>query len=184
MRFLHLSGEPHADRDALARIFGVTSRTITTWSTEASFPEAVRDPDDRRKRFYSIPAAIRWVRARDRAALVGDGPEGAIPPIARSKALQEALKARLLKMQHDSEAGLLVSINGVKVELAHMIVTVKTRLLGVPTKAKARIPHLTRDDVSEIEELIREALEELTRAAGREVGRDGTVPDSEPADGA
>lgn len=84
-----------------------------------------------------------------------------VPTITQSKAVAEAYKARLLKLEYDEKAGRLLPADTVKIEIASMIATVRTRLLGVPTKAKQRIPHLTRDDVNEIEDLIREALEEL-----------------------
>jgi phage terminase Nu1 subunit (DNA packaging protein) len=43
-----------------------------------------------------------------------------------------------------------------------MVTAAKTRLLGVPSKAKARIPTLTVRDIEALEDLIAEALEELS----------------------
>jgi phage terminase Nu1 subunit (DNA packaging protein) len=40
----------------------------------------------------------------------------------------------------------------------------RTKILGVPSRAKQQIPHLTPDEIELIRDLLREALEEL--AAG------------------
>lgn len=40
-------------------------------------------------------------------------------------------------------------------------VVVRTKLLGVPSRLRQRCPHLSRDDTNAVDDLIREALEEL-----------------------
>jgi len=45
------------------------------------------------------------------------------------------------------------------------VAIVKTALLGVPSKAKERIPHLTLDEIEVITVLIRDALEEVSNDA-------------------
>jgi phage terminase Nu1 subunit (DNA packaging protein) len=44
----------------------------------------------------------------------------------------------------------------------------RTKLLGVPTRLRQRIPHLTLEEIAIAEELIRESLEEL--AGGEDDG--------------
>jgi phage terminase Nu1 subunit (DNA packaging protein) len=41
----------------------------------------------------------------------------------------------------------------------------KTRLLAVPSKAKARVPTLTPADIVALDDLIREALEDIANGA-------------------
>lgn len=88
-----------------------------------------------------------------------------LPSITESKAITEAYKARLAKLEYEERSGRLVDAEKVKAGYVAMITTAKTRLLGVPSKAKGRIPHLTVADVEVLEDLIAEALEEL--ALGR-----------------
>ena len=46
--------------------------------------------------------------------------------------------------------------------MARVVAISRMKLLGVPSRARSRLPHLTLDDVAVIEELQREALEELS----------------------
>lgn len=164
MAFLHLSGELHTTRDGLARLFGVTPRTISNWSSEPTFPQAVADPNDRRRRFYPVAAVVQWVRERDRQSLMADATgdaEGGPLRLEVERALLAREQRRKLEVERRKLEGELVEVAEVRQWVASMIATARTRLLGVPSKAKQRIPHLERTDVFEFEELIREALEGL-----------------------
>ena len=45
--------------------------------------------------------------------------------------------------------------------LVDQVVTCRTRLLGIPSKAKQQLPHLSLSDLEVLEALVREALEGL-----------------------
>jgi len=49
-----------------------------------------------------------------------------------------------------------------------IITSARTRLLAVPSRAKIQMPGLTAEQIEVIEELIREALEELSNDGGRQ----------------
>ena len=92
-----------------------------------------------------------------------DGPP---PDYAESRARSEFEKANLLELERKTKEGLLLPREDVERAQAIAVNISKTRLLGVPSTAKQRIPHLTLDEVEILTGLIREALEEL---AGWEV---------------
>lgn len=86
---------------------------------------------------------------------------GNLPSITESKAITEAYKARTAKIEYEQLVGKLVLADQVKVKFVGMVTTAKTKLMGVPSKAKARIPTLTIHDIEVLEDLIAEALEEV-----------------------
>ncbi len=49
---------------------------------------------------------------------------------------------------------------------AEVITISRTKVLGIPSKAKQRIPDLTQDQVVVLEDIVREALEELAEEHG------------------
>lgn len=84
-----------------------------------------------------------------------------LPSITESKAITEAYKARMAKLEYEEKAGKLVNADQVKVKFVSMVTAAKTKLMGVPSKAKSRIPTLTVRDIEVLEDLIAEALEEV-----------------------
>lgn len=86
---------------------------------------------------------------------------GRIPSIAQSNAIKAAYQARLAKLEYEERSGKLVSSDAVKVKVVNMVKAAQTKLRGVPTKAKTRIPTLTVSDIEILEDLIDEALQEL-----------------------
>lgn len=85
-----------------------------------------------------------------------------IPSQAESNAVAAVYKARMAKLEYEERVGKLVNAEKVKAGVIAMITTSKTRILGVPSKAKARIPTLTVSDIELLEEMLAEAMEELS----------------------
>ena len=84
-----------------------------------------------------------------------------IPDYEESKARTEHLKAELLELERKQKEQDLVPMSEVKISWENVITTARTKLLGVPSKAKQRIPDLDTNAMSHLEDIIREALEEL-----------------------
>lgn len=84
-----------------------------------------------------------------------------LPSITESKAITEAFKARMAKLEYEEKIGRLVNAEQVKVRYINLVTAARNRLLGVPSKAKAKIPHLTVRDIEVLEDLIAKALEEV-----------------------
>jgi hypothetical protein len=88
------------------------------------------------------------------------------PNYMTSKALRESYLARRAKLDYLERAGELVEAKKIQIEWQKIVTRAKTKLLAVPSKVRARIPHMTAGDMATVEEEIREALEELAGEAG------------------
>jgi hypothetical protein len=97
------------------------------------------------------------------AQLPGDAPED-LPDYTISRARSEYEKANLLELDRKTKEGLLLRREDVELAWGGAVNITRTRLLGVPSTAKQRIPHLEVEEVELLTTLIREALDEL--AAG------------------
>jgi len=87
-----------------------------------------------------------------------------LPAYNDSRARSEYEKANLLELQRKTQEGLLLRREDVELAWGGAVNITRTRLLGVPSTAKQRIPHLEIEEVELLTTLIREALNEL--AAG------------------
>lgn len=85
----------------------------------------------------------------------------AIPDYDDSRARTEHLKAELLELDRQQKLGRLVPVEEVEKRWVEIIVQARTKLLGLPTKAKQRIPDLDVDAIGTLDEIVRETLEEL-----------------------
>ena len=84
-----------------------------------------------------------------------------IPEYEESRARTEHLKAELLELERKAKEKDLVPMSEVQTTWENIVATARTKLLGVPTKAKQRIPDLDTNAMSHLDDIIREALEEL-----------------------
>lgn len=87
-----------------------------------------------------------------------------LPAYNDSRARSEYEKANLLELDRKTKEGLLLRREDVELAWGGAVNITRTRLLGVPSTAKQRIPHLEIEEVELLTTLIREALDEL--AAG------------------
>ena len=94
-----------------------------------------------------------------------DRPED-LPEYTISRARSEYEKANLLELQRKTQERELLRRDDVTQAWNQAVNLTRTKLLGVPSTVKARIPHLEVEEIEVITGLIREALEEL---AGGEV---------------
>jgi phage terminase Nu1 subunit (DNA packaging protein) len=128
-------------------------------------PNQVRD-----KAVLTAGAKRGWVQRRgaegpddepddDAPAAAGAGGKG--PSINDYKRITEAYKARMARLDYEERAGKLVNADQVKIGFVNMVTAARNKLLGVPSKAKAKIPHLTVRDIEILEDLIAKALEEV-----------------------
>ena len=116
------------------------------------------------KRERPAPAAdVAEQPPRKPAQLPADAPEN-LPDYTISRARSEYEKANLLELQRKMQEGLLLRREDVEQAWSQAVNITRTRLLGVPSTAKQRIPHLEIEEVELLTMLIREALDEL--AAG------------------
>ena len=86
------------------------------------------------------------------------------PEYGESKARTEHLKAELLELERQEKEKSLVPVEEVNNTWQKFISCISNNLLGVPSKAQQRLPDLDNSAVSCIDDIIREALEELSVA--------------------
>jgi hypothetical protein len=109
------------------------------------------------------PAAPRPPKRQPAAS--APPPEPAeLPDYNISRARSEYEKANLLELDRKTKEGHLLRREDVEQAWGQAVNITRTRLLGVASTARQRIPHLETEEVELITTLIREALEEL--AAG------------------
>lgn len=92
----------------------------------------------------------------------GAQPGEAPMSLSDAAAHEKYWKARDAELKFKRAAGEVVAVADIEARLASMFTTCRTKLLGVPSKIKAALPHLTRQDIAVIDALQREALEDLS----------------------
>ena len=84
-----------------------------------------------------------------------------IPPYKVSRARREAAEASLAELELQEKRRELLPARDVETRLVNVFAGCKTKLLGVPARARQRDPSLSAEQVAMLEGLIREALEDL-----------------------
>ena len=87
--------------------------------------------------------------------------EADLPPFAVSHARLEAAKAMKAELEVAEMSGQLVRVDVVRDRYIDAVGAAKNKLLRVPRRAKQRLPHLSASDVRTLDDLVREALEDL-----------------------
>lgn len=91
-----------------------------------------------------------------------DAPEG--ETVASATERLKSAQADLAEIKRDTEMGELVLASTVEHRLRDVFLSCRTRLLAIPSRARQALPHLTNADVVLIEDLVREACEDLAEA--------------------
>ena len=86
------------------------------------------------------------------------------PEYGESKARTEHLKAELLELERKEKEKSLVAVDEVNIAWQKIITNTRNKMLGVASKAQQRLPDLDTNAVSCIDDIVREALEELSTA--------------------
>lgn len=84
-----------------------------------------------------------------------------VPDYNESRARREAALADMAEIEVAERRGDLVPVDEARAEVLERYTLVRTRLLGVPSRVAQRLPHLAAEVVPVLDELLREALEEL-----------------------
>jgi len=86
----------------------------------------------------------------------------AVPEYNESRARTEHLKAELLELERQQKEGLLVPAAEIETKWVEIITLARTKILGISTKAKQRIPDLDVSAIGILDEIVRETLEDLS----------------------
>ncbi len=110
-------------------------------------------------------AAAQWESIGPAMSADG-GDANAIYLAARAR--RESALADMAEIERDEMRGDLVQADDARADVIASFTLVKTRLLGVPARVAQRLPHAATEVVPVIDELIREALEELALDDGND----------------
>jgi phage terminase Nu1 subunit (DNA packaging protein) len=161
-------GEPLSIRAAAAEL-GLKSHTTLQRLKERGLLDAYLADGKITLHPAGEPHLREWVKANTQVhakpAIRAGGSKGKTAPYEESRARAEALRADLLEVELGVKQGELIPRAAAVETMARVVAITRTRLLGVPSTVKQRIPHLEIEEVELLTLLIREALEEL--AAGR-----------------
>ena len=172
-----------------ARILGITPQAIGQAVTKGRL-KIVLDEKGRKRidtstlaEDYRKTTQTRKTTAHKRAsqviqeqpvAKVADRPPGPrmtktseyIPDYDESRARTEHLKAELLELDRKQKEGLLVPAADVEAKWVEIVTMARNKIMGLPSKAKQRIPDLDSGAMACLEDIVRETLEDLAREAG------------------
>jgi hypothetical protein len=127
----------------------------------------INDPSYKKPRIDPIMAAKEWERNTEHSKRHIGNDVRPIPYQSDKRSspspreVIDSYKARLLKVEYDKKMGILIDASRVKEEWFKVVTETKTKILSLPSKAKASMPNLTADDILILERLCREALEDL-----------------------
>ena len=128
----------------------------------------VINSDTLEKEWYSKSAFKRVRTTKDNNVVVHRSrlskTDESIPEYEESKARTEHLKAELLELDRKVKENELVAMEEVENKWCNIITNARNKLLGIPAKAKQRIPDLDTNAVACLDDIVREALEELSAA--------------------
>lgn len=81
--------------------------------------------------------------------------------VAKSRAKKEKYEAELAKIKVEKERGKLIDAKATEEKWIQIASITRTKVLGLPSKARQRMPELTDLQYSILEMIVRETLEEL-----------------------
>jgi phage terminase Nu1 subunit (DNA packaging protein) len=85
----------------------------------------------------------------------------------KERARLAAAQADLAEIKAAKQRGSLLDADAVEAEWSGVLRTVRAGMLAVPSRCAARLPHLTQQDIAEIDAEVRELLKELGEGEGR-----------------
>jgi phage terminase Nu1 subunit (DNA packaging protein) len=131
---------------------------VAPFQSEAKQPTAKREQQATKARPSRPPAPDL---ADDDLDAKPDIDDEKVPNYSDERALHEREKRLIARMERKEKANALLPREELLQAQDAAINITRTVMLGVPSKAKQRIPHLTPDEVAVLLDLIREALQGL-----------------------
>lgn len=119
----------------------------------------ISDPDEARRQWAANVDPQYVAAARPDADLVDGDDAGDPESVNRARQRYLNAKADMAEWERDKLRGELMLKTEHRAILAAAIVPRLTKLLGVPTRARQQLPHLTISDMEAIDAIQREALE-------------------------
>ena len=116
-------------------------------------------------------ADAEWAKNTRTNVSVSPGRDGDHDELREAKLRWQNLRCEKAQLDVDAardaarlRKGLLIQVDEARGDVQSLLVAVRSALLAVPSRARQALPHLSMDDVAVIDELLREALEDLSDA--------------------
>ena len=147
---------------AFARAQGTTLSSVQRAIAEGRVTSVGTDAAGKPVILDVVKATEEWA-AHTRPRLDSRRSNGHDEPskLAAATVRERIARAEKFELETDRARRLLVSSAEVQLRWSARVVAARTKLLGLPSRAKQRLPHLTAADLATLDKLIREALEEL-----------------------
>jgi len=148
-------GRKRLDTSTLAEDYRRTTQTRNTTAHRQAAALAAKEPEKK------SAAPIGRPKLQPRISRTQEY----IPDYDESRARTEYLKAELLELDRQTKAGKLVPVDEVEAKWIEVITLARGKMLGIPSKAKQRIPDLDAAAMACLEDIVRETLEDLAGEA-------------------
>lgn len=155
-------------RDEAGKFLGISDPDLADreWASKSDYTDAPQraqtPPAEVAPALVAVPAHYE----PGRHVLVPDAEPGdESPDIASAAAKEKHWRAKLAELKFREAAGELVPVAQVAAKLVDVFSSSRTKLLGLPGRARQALPHLTLEDIAALEALVREALEDLAQTA-------------------
>lgn len=148
----------------LAALLGIGPRRLRELAELRVVPRTPRGRYPFAEAVAAYAAHLREVAA-GRAAEVRDPDGGEVLDLATERARLAKAQREHVELRMARERGELVDAQTVRLGYASQVTAARNRLLGVPSEAKQRIPHLTVEEIETFEGLIAGALELVASGA-------------------
>jgi len=156
--------------DGRELINSTTMREEWQRNTQKRIGRGPKPPAGTTERTPKRPGELTPNERRDQQAELGEASAASlnlarttedIPDYDVSRARTEHLKAELLELERKQKEQILVKAEEVEAKWVEIITMARTKILGIPTKAKQRIPDLDTDAIGLLDDIVRETLEDL-----------------------
>lgn len=156
---------------AFARWLGVSHTAVQQRIAAGALPASTQRVRGRWQILDAKRAKAEWqAHTRPRVDSRKAARSGASSRLADATFRERSARAETAEIENALKKRALVPLAEFERTWAPRIIGARTHLLGLPTRARQRLPHLTTADMAVLDALVREALEELAPRAERQVG--------------
>lgn len=162
---------PYNQKEA-AKWLGVSAQVLNSALKSGRISRCVVEVDGKKQISDLEALKVEWharTDARKRPATFGPLPvagvrgddDDGLAEAARAKSRLTIAQADLAELKRDEARALLVPAAEMRRVMSEKFHVAKTKLLAIPSTAKQAIPHLTAGEVADLEDLVRDALNDL-----------------------
>lgn len=136
----------------LSKIFGVSSRTVRDLDQR----EIIKHDAGGIRTLDSIHAYLEHLRKAAAGRSSGE------QSLTEERAKETQVKREIGEMKLMQLRGEMLTLSEVSASWSSFAVVVKSAVLGIPSKARAKIPHLTAHDAESLKQMCRDILIDLS----------------------